>query len=220
MNRNIVIGIVISALIHGGVLASSLLMQRPVVTPPDPVITPPPEPFPVDLTPLEPEPAPNQDRADRSDRKDVSPPPKAPEMPGPIDDKTFVQPPQPNLPPDLNPDPNITAIPTDHGRFIPRDIKVIDVGLLTQKPAPRAQIPPQYPFELRNAGIEGEVVVEFIVDANGGVRNPFVVRSTQRGFEAAALQAIGKWKFRPGRKDGRAVNAGRVQQIFTFRIND
>jgi protein TonB len=73
---------------------------------------------------------------------------------------------------------------------------------------------------MRRAGIEGEVLVEFIVDTNGNVRNPFVVRSTQREFEAAAIQAISKWKFRPGRRGGRDVNTGRVQQPFSFKINE
>lgn len=127
---------------------------------------------------------------------------------------------QPDVPADLIPDPGIIMIPNTPGPGLTGEHRIIDNSLLEQKPAPRSQMPPQYPFEMRNASIEGEVAVEFIVDMNGNVRNPFVVRSTHREFEDAALQAISKWRFRPGRKDGRIVNAGRVQQLFTFRINN
>ena len=72
---------------------------------------------------------------------------------------------------------------------------------------------------MRRAGITGEVVVEFIVDANGDVRNAFAVRSTQRDFEQAAVQAVSKWKFRPGKKGGRAVNT-RMQVPIVFTLND
>ena len=70
---------------------------------------------------------------------------------------------------------------------------------------------------MRRAGITGDVLVEFIVDANGDVRNAFAVRSSQREFETAAVQAVSKWKFKPGRKGGRAVNT-RMQQPITFSL--
>jgi protein TonB len=59
---------------------------------------------------------------------------------------------------------------------------------------------------MRQNGIKGEVNVGFIVDVNGDVRDAYVVNSTHREFEAPAVQAVSKWKFRPGRRNAHAVN--------------
>lgn len=218
MKKDFIIGSAVSALILGSIFASSFLYQ----TRADPVALP--KPPPTDRPPMvvnldPPEPVPGDPNDNPQPRPTVMPP-KERDLPQTLDVDAFTQPLQPDMPPDLNPDPGIIAIPNTPGPQVPGDHRIIDNSLLQEKPSPRTQMPPQYPFEMRNAGIEGEVAVEFIVDMNGNVRNPFVVRSTHREFEDAALQAISKWRFRPGRKDGRIVNAGRVQQLFTFRIND
>jgi len=83
--------------------------------------------------------------------------------------------------------------------------EVYDIAKLDRQPQPRFQARPQYPFEMRRAGTTGEVVVDFIVDVNGDVQKAFAVRSSQREFEAAAVQAVSKWKFNAGQKGGRAV---------------
>ena len=95
--------------------------------------------------------------------------------------------------------------------------EVFDISKLDQTPSPRFQARPQYPFEMRRSGINGEVVVAFVVDANGDVQNAFALRSSQREFEAAALQAVSKWKFQPGRKGGRDV-ATHLQAPIVFSI--
>jgi TonB family protein len=84
--------------------------------------------------------------------------------------------------------------------------KTFDISMLDQTPVARFQARPQYPFEMRRAGINGEVVVDFVVDTNGEVQNAYAVRSSQREFEAAAVQAVMKWKFKPGKKGGQDVN--------------
>ena len=71
------------------------------------------------------------------------------------------------------------------------------------------------------SGITGEVLVDFIVDPNGVVRNAVAVRATQREFEEAACAAVGKWKFRPGRKGGVAVFVHmQVPIVFTLNAGD
>jgi protein TonB len=72
---------------------------------------------------------------------------------------------------------------------------------------------------MRRAGISGEVVVDFIVDTNGEVRNAYAAHSSQREFEAAAVQAVSKWKFRPGRKNGHAVFT-HMQVPIVFTLNE
>lgn len=82
---------------------------------------------------------------------------------------------------------------------------IFSLGDLDRVPRARVQPAPEYPAAMRAAGVEGEVVVEFAVDATGHVTTAQVVRSTQREFEEPALRAVRKWRFEPGRKDGRAV---------------
>jgi protein TonB len=82
---------------------------------------------------------------------------------------------------------------------------VFEPTLLDQIPQPRFRTPPIYPFDMRRQGIEGEVMVDFLVDAEGNVLNAHAAGSSHREFDSAAVQAVAKWKFRPGRKDGQNV---------------
>jgi protein TonB len=59
---------------------------------------------------------------------------------------------------------------------------------------------------MRRAGVTGAVTVVFTVDTEGNVRDAKILRSTQREFEASALQAVLQWKFKPGKRAGRVVN--------------
>jgi periplasmic protein TonB len=97
--------------------------------------------------------------------------------------------------------------------------QALDVSKLDQAPVPRFQARPQYPFEMREKKIGGEVVVDFIIDVNGDVRNAYAVRSSRREFEAAAVAAVAKWKFKPGMKGGRAVNT-HMQVPIVFTLNE
>ena len=55
-----------------------------------------------------------------------------------------------------------------------------------------------YPEEARAAGTEGFVVVRYDVDARGMVVNPTVVEAQPPGiFEAAAIETVSSWRFRP-----------------------
>jgi len=58
---------------------------------------------------------------------------------------------------------------------------------------------------MRQGGLSGEVLVDFIVDPEGDVRNAVAVHSSQHEFEEPACNAVSRWKFRPGKKGGHAV---------------
>lgn len=87
------------------------------------------------------------------------------------------------------------------------------------QPRPRIRVAPVYPRELRLMGISGEAVVEFIVDANGDVVNPVVIRATQAAFGQAAAACVVRWKYRPALKDGQPV-ASVQRQTITFTVNE
>ena len=65
----------------------------------------------------------------------------------------------------------------------------------------------QYPSLLREAGIEGEVVVRFTMNEDGSVQPQSlrVVESSNRAFEAPAVEALRNSRFRPATRDGNPV---------------
>jgi protein TonB len=84
-------------------------------------------------------------------------------------------------------------------------IAAFEPGQLDQAPLALYQARPRFPQDMKVAGISGEVTVDFIVDPSGRVRNAVAIHSSHREFEEPACSAVGKWKFKPGRKEGRAV---------------
>ncbi|MDB6115901.1 MAG: polymerase, sigma-24 subunit, subfamily [Lacunisphaera sp.] len=93
------------------------------------------------------------------------------------------------------------------------DIKDID-----QRPAPVLMTVPAYPTAMAVAGVEGNVVVSFTIDADGNVQNAHATRSTRSEFEAAAVDAVSKWQFKPGQKGGVPVNVT-VSQLVAFEMS-
>ncbi|MEX0770030.1 MAG: TonB family protein [Balneolaceae bacterium] len=76
-----------------------------------------------------------------------------------------------------------------------------------------------YPERARKAGIEGRVYVQFIVNENGEVENPQVIRGIGGGCDEEALRAVKQAKFKPGMQRGRPV---RVQYSLpiVFRLQN
>jgi protein TonB len=63
-------------------------------------------------------------------------------------------------------------------------------------PKPITRANPAYPRAALRRGVEGSVLLEFSVDGSGNVVSPRVIESTPRGvFDAAALEALSKWKY-------------------------
>lgn len=96
---------------------------------------------------------------------------------------------------------------------------ILPAHLLDNPPHARYRATPAYPFEARRAGLSGEVVVEFVVNERGDVLSPRVVRSTASAFDEPTLRAVARWKFEPGRKDGRPVRF-RMSVPVVFNVRD
>jgi TonB family protein len=86
-------------------------------------------------------------------------------------------------------------------------------GKLVQ-PIVKFQTRPVYPWAMQANGMRGEVLVDFVVDIEGRVRNAFVVRSLNPSFDDPALEAVRKWLFEPGRAGDRPVNTHMQVPIF------
>lgn len=64
-------------------------------------------------------------------------------------------------------------------------------------------------------GVQGEVMVSLMVDANGMPQNPRVVRPLPAGLSEAALDAVRRYRFKPAMKDGKTP----VPVMVTIAVN-
>lgn len=96
---------------------------------------------------------------------------------------------------------------------------VVSAAAADEAPEMLTHPPLEYPTLLREAGLEGRVLVELIVDSTGVAEaGSFrVVSSTHPGFEAAARRALLGARFRPGRWRGRPVRV-LIRQPVEFRL--
>lgn len=125
--------------------------------------------------------------------------------------------------PPIAPKPNLSnfEIPANANRNKPTTslTNFVDFDKLDKKPEARVQINPNYPFEMKRQGIEGRVVLEFLVNSDGNVQDPYEKSSTHREFVKPAIDAVLKWKFKPGMKNGKAVST-RMQIPIGFKLDN
>ncbi len=78
--------------------------------------------------------------------------------------------------------------------------------LMVYAPEPRAFYYPFYPLSLRMEGVEGTVLLEFVIDRDGNVIEPKISSSTEPRFNEYAIEAIRESKFFPALVDDKPVN--------------
>ena len=66
----------------------------------------------------------------------------------------------------------------------------------------------------RKARVEGLVIVETIIDRNGNVTDVRVLKGLPMGLDQSAIDAVRRWKFKPG-----SLNGQPVPVIFTLTVN-
>ena len=95
---------------------------------------------------------------------------------------------------------------------------VFELAQVDEPPRPLVRLQPIYPPAARIREIQGEVEVEFVVNADGTTAGLEVVSALPGDvFVNAALRAIRLWRFQPGTRNGEPV-AVRVRQKVSFRI--
>jgi TonB family protein len=84
---------------------------------------------------------------------------------------------------------------------------------------PKLMPAPKYPETVAGAAIDGRVIVEVDINADGVPTAVDVVASQPQGvFDAATVEAVKQWRFEPARKHGKAVPT-RVQIPVDFEGN-
>lgn len=93
------------------------------------------------------------------------------------------------------------------------------INEVDQKPVSVATFKPHYPYSARRRGIEGHVTVQFLVDQEGGVREIRIVEAQPPGiFDGTVKRTVPKWRFKPGKKDGKPVDTW-VELTIRFDLN-
>ena len=82
------------------------------------------------------------------------------------------------------------------------------------------RVSPTYPARAEQMGLEGWVLVQFDVLANGTVANVTIVDSSHSVFEKAARRAAERFRFKAKVIDGVPIETTGVQNLFTFRMED
>lgn len=147
--------------------------------------------------------------------KTVAPPPKAvtppPAYVPPVEVPVQAPPPAPVITttPDPTPPPPVVA-PAPAPVAPPAPAVVSAAVACPNFEAVRSQVP--YPPQAENLGLSGDVLVEFVVAADGQIKNISAVRSSHTLFTAAATRAVAKFQCVG---QGRDV---RVKVPFSFRL--
>ncbi len=94
---------------------------------------------------------------------------------------------------------------------------VFTVGGGVSAPSVLFRVDPEYSEEARKAKYSGTVVLSIVVDKEGRAQNIHVVKSLGMGLDEKAMEAVAKWKFKPGLKGGLAVNV-RASIEVNFRL--
>jgi len=179
--------------------------------------------------------------------KDEPPPPKEEPPPPPPPDVVVAPPPPKGFQvltapveiPDVIPDIDLSKKVTDEADFSGKGVaggvaKGVEGGkavvqsdqpyfeFQVEKPVVPApgSVSPRYPDMLRQAGVEGEVLAQFVVDTTGRAEpgSLKILKSSHDMFVQSVKNALPNMKFIPAEVGGRKVKQ-LVQQPFTFSIS-
>lgn len=119
-------------------------------------------------------------------------------------------------------EPSVSETP-DHPPSPPApDTEVYDV--VEQPPEPIGGLESiynnlSYPELARRGGIEGKVIVQFVVDENGEVTEPEVLQDIGGGTGEAAMEALKSTEWKPGKHQGERVPV-RFRVPIRFQLSD
>jgi periplasmic protein TonB len=88
------------------------------------------------------------------------------------------------------------------------------IGGGVSAPAVIHKVEPEYSEEARKAKWQGTVVLQLVVDEKGRPQDLKVMRALGLGLDQKAIEAVEKWTFKPGMKDGKPVPV-----IATIEVN-
>jgi protein TonB len=94
---------------------------------------------------------------------------------------------------------------------------VYRVGSGVTAPTLIYKVEPEYSEEARKAKWQGTVILYVEINERGLPQNPRVIRAVGLGLDEKAIEAVMKWRFRPGMKDGKPVTVAAQVEV-NFRL--
>ena len=91
------------------------------------------------------------------------------------------------------------------------------IGGGVSQPTVIFKVEPEYSEEARKAKFQGTVVLFIVVDEHGNPRDLKVIRPLGLGLDQKAIEAVEKWRFNPGKKDGKPVPVQATIEV-NFRL--
>ncbi len=91
------------------------------------------------------------------------------------------------------------------------------VGGGVSAPGVLFKVEPEYSEEARKAKYQGTVLLSIVVDEKGMPRDIKVVRSVGLGLDEKAIEAVQKWRFRAGMRNGKPVPVYATVEV-NFRL--
>lgn len=90
-----------------------------------------------------------------------------------------------------------------------------DEFMVSEMPSLAEEVRVPYPAAARAKGVQGAVVMDLLVDAEGRVRDARRVSGPGSGLDEAALEAVRSFRFKPARIQDKAV-AVRIRYAYRF----
>ncbi len=91
------------------------------------------------------------------------------------------------------------------------------IGGGVSQPTLISKVEPEYSEEARKAKWQGTVELQIVVDEHGNPKEMRVTRALGLGLDQKAMEAVAKWRFRPGLRDGKPVPVIATVQV-NFRL--
>lgn len=84
---------------------------------------------------------------------------------------------------------------------------------------PLAQLPPVYPRELAQQGIQGWVKLRFDINEVGEPKHIVVIDAKPKTlFDRAAIAAVAKWRYQAATRDGKTVKTSAKEIVLDFKL--
>ena len=145
------------------------------------------------------------------------------EKPEPIEELMEQQPEDPLRDVNISSGPSLNIARMDVSTSSVMQIEQTSISAADGDYLPLVRVPPQYPNRALQRGIEGWCLVEFTVNARGGVVEESIVvvdGEPQGVFDRTSMRAVAGFKYQPRVKDGVGVDVPNVQTILRYNIAD
>ena len=144
-----------------------------------------------------------------------------------VEDRLPDPPPPPDEPPPDLPPPSVdnsVSVGIDIGAVqVQSSVDLGDAGGFSGdgEYLPIIKVQPIYPRRALARGLEGFVLLEFVVTETGSVRDPVVIEAQPPGiFDRAAINAALKFKYKPKMVDGKPVAVAGVRNNIKFELKE